>query len=185
MCLCLSNRCERTHQLVLVFHGFSVLTGLSTNKNDAYAMAARCCKRWRQGLRNEVPAAANIRPNSRWPARRVFCAICESYLTGSVPCMSSVPCLRQGFTIFVPRSVRVRVTLQLTVSQSVSLGVEPNLGLLTRDFFFFFERYGLVLFGAPSLTRGRVCHLSVYSQSTVVSQYLHKIFTFCVIHIWH
>jgi hypothetical protein len=27
----------------------------------------------------------------------------------------------------------VSVTLQLTVSQSVSLGVEPNLGLLTRD----------------------------------------------------
>jgi hypothetical protein len=35
-----------------------------------------------------------------------------------------------------PYSVRVRVTLQLTVSQSVSLGVEPNLGLLTIDFFF-------------------------------------------------
>jgi hypothetical protein len=33
--------------------------------------------------------------------------------------------------------VRVRVTLQLTVSQSVCLGVEPNLGLLARDFFFF------------------------------------------------
>jgi hypothetical protein len=33
---------------------------------------------------------------------------------------------------------RVRVTLQLTVSQSVSLGVEPSLGLLTRDLFFFF-----------------------------------------------
>jgi hypothetical protein len=32
--------------------------------------------------------------------------------------------------------VRVRVTLQLTVSQSVCLGVEPNLGLLTRDIFF-------------------------------------------------
>jgi hypothetical protein len=32
---------------------------------------------------------------------------------------------------------RVRVTLQLTVNQSVSLGVEPNLGLLTRDLFFF------------------------------------------------
>jgi hypothetical protein len=29
-------------------------------------------------------------------------------------------------------SARVRVTLQLTVSQSVRLGVEPNLGLLTR-----------------------------------------------------
>jgi hypothetical protein len=49
--------------------------------------------------------------------------------------------------------------------------------------FFFFVSYSLV-FGAPSLTRGRVCHLSVYSQSTVVSQYLHKIFTYCVIHIW-
>jgi hypothetical protein len=34
--------------------------------------------------------------------------------------------------------VRVRATLQLTVSQSVCLGVEPNLGLLTRDLFFFF-----------------------------------------------
>jgi hypothetical protein len=38
--------------------------------------------------------------------------------------------------------------------------------------------------GAPSLTRGRVCHLSVYSQSTVVSQYIHKIFTYCVTHNW-
>jgi hypothetical protein len=37
-----------------------------------------------------------------------------------------------------PIPVRVRVTLQLTVSQSVSLGVEPNLGLLTRDIFFSF-----------------------------------------------
>jgi hypothetical protein len=34
--------------------------------------------------------------------------------------------------------VRVRVTLQLTVSQSVCLGVEPNLGILTRDIYFFF-----------------------------------------------
>jgi hypothetical protein len=28
--------------------------------------------------------------------------------------------------------------------------------------FFLFESYSLVLFGAPSLTRGRVCHLSVF-----------------------
>jgi hypothetical protein len=35
--------------------------------------------------------------------------------------------------------VRVRVTLQLTVSPSVCLGVEPNLGLLTRDLTFFFK----------------------------------------------
>jgi hypothetical protein len=46
--------------------------------------------------------------------------------------------------------VRVRVTLQLTVSQSVCLGVEPNLGLLTRDlFFFFFESHCPVIWGRP------------------------------------
>jgi hypothetical protein len=34
--------------------------------------------------------------------------------------------------------VKVKVTLRLTVSHSVRLGVEPNLGLLTRFFFFKF-----------------------------------------------
>jgi hypothetical protein len=44
--------------------------------------------------------------------------------------------------------VRVRVTLQLTVSQSVRLGVEPDLGLLTRDnFFFFFWKVTVLSFG--------------------------------------
>jgi hypothetical protein len=32
----------------------------------------------------------------------------------------------------VLKSARVRVTLRLTVSQSVCLGVEPHLGLMTR-----------------------------------------------------
>jgi hypothetical protein len=32
----------------------------------------------------------------------------------------------------LPLSVRVRVTLRLTVSQSVCLGVEPRPGLMTR-----------------------------------------------------
>jgi hypothetical protein len=43
----------------------------------------------------------------------------------------------RGKEFSASQRVRVRVTLQLTVSQSVSLGVEPNLGLLTRDLFFF------------------------------------------------
>jgi hypothetical protein len=43
--------------------------------------------------------------------------------------------------------VKVKVTLRPTVSQSVCLGVEPNLGLLTIDFFF--QRYGLVSMGRP------------------------------------
>jgi hypothetical protein len=49
-----------------------------------------------------------------------------------------------------------------TDSQSVCLGVEPNLGLLTRDIFFL-KSLSCHL-GAPSLTRGRVCHLSVFCQ---------------------
>jgi hypothetical protein len=49
-------------------------------------------------------------------------------------------------------------------------------------------KVSLVLFGAPSLTRGRVCHLSVYSQSTVVSiyiEYLHTVlYTFDIYNIY-
>jgi hypothetical protein len=37
----------------------------------------------------------------------------------------------------VPFKVKVKVTLRLTVSQSVCLGVEPRLGLMTRCFFLF------------------------------------------------
>jgi hypothetical protein len=72
-------------------------------------------------------------------------------------------------------SVRVRVTLRLTVSQSVSLGVEPRLGPMTR-YELLFDSYCLVLGRAPSLTRGRVCHLSV-SQS-IVSMY-----NFYILHV--
>jgi hypothetical protein len=38
--------------------------------------------------------------------------------------------------------VEVEVTLRLTVSQSVSLGVEPHLGLMTK-YIFLFDNYGL------------------------------------------
>jgi hypothetical protein len=57
------------------------------------------------------------------------------------------------------RQVQVEVTLRLTVSQSVSLGVEPHLGLMTR-YLLLSDSYGIVFCGAPSLTRGRVCLLS-------------------------
>jgi hypothetical protein len=55
--------------------------------------------------------------------------------------------------------VRVRVTLQLTVSQPVCLGVEPNLGQLTRVYFLLEISFRQCNFVAPSLTRGRVCKL--------------------------
>jgi hypothetical protein len=45
--------------------------------------------------------------------------------------------------------VKVKVTLRLKASQSVSLGVEPQLGLMTR-YLLLFDSYGLVLWGTLS-----------------------------------
>jgi hypothetical protein len=56
--------------------------------------------------------------------------------------------------------VRVRVTLRLTISQSVCLGIKPSLGQLTRVCFLLdisFRQLQVCNFVAPSLTRGRVC----------------------------
>jgi hypothetical protein len=53
---------------------------------------------------------------------------------------------------------KVKVTLRLTVSQSVSLGFDPHMGLMTR-YLLLFDSYCLVFCGAPSLTIGRVCLL--------------------------
>jgi hypothetical protein len=44
--------------------------------------------------------------------------------------------------------VKVKVTLRLTVGQSVSLGVEPRLGLMTR-YLLLFDSYGLGFVGRP------------------------------------
>jgi hypothetical protein len=44
--------------------------------------------------------------------------------------------------------VKANVTLRLTVSQSVSLGVEPHLGLMTR-YVLLFDSYSLVFVGRP------------------------------------
>jgi hypothetical protein len=44
--------------------------------------------------------------------------------------------------------VKVKVTLRLMVSQSVNLGVEPHLGLMTR-YLLLFDCYGLVFVERP------------------------------------
>jgi hypothetical protein len=53
-------------------------------------------------------------------------------------------------------TIQVKVTLRLTVSQSVSLSVEPHLGLMVR---YLLQSDRSCFCGAPSLTRGRVCLL--------------------------
>jgi hypothetical protein len=45
------------------------------------------------------------------------------------------------------------------ISQSVSLGVEPHLGLMTRYLAITISQLRSCFCGAPSLTRGRVCLL--------------------------
>jgi hypothetical protein len=47
-----------------------------------------------------------------------------------------------------PSQSQVKVTLRLTVSQSISLGVEPHLRLMTR-YLLFFDSYGLVILWRP------------------------------------
>jgi hypothetical protein len=61
----------------------------------------------------------------------------------------------------LPRTVsvsQVKLTLRLTVSQSVNLGVEPHLGLMTRYLLLSWQLRSCFC-GAPSLTRDRVCLL--------------------------
>jgi hypothetical protein len=55
-----------------------------------------------------------------------------------------------------------QVTLQLTVSQSVCLGVEPNLGLLTSDIFFL-KLQSCLIWGALSDERSGLSFVSLLS----------------------
>jgi hypothetical protein len=57
--------------------------------------------------------------------------------------------------------LKVKVTLRLTVSHSVCLGVEPKYGTFDQRFFFL-KLQSCHFLGAPSLTRGRVSHVSVF-----------------------
>jgi hypothetical protein len=118
----------------------------------------------RTSLSFKIAAGPRQRSHSR---ARVPCDS-RPYFTFSdsrLHCSSPPTTRRTTVEVFEPSSVRVRVrvTLRLTVSQSVCLGVEPRLGLMTR-YELLFDSYCLVLGRAPSLTRGRVCRLSVSQQ---------------------
>jgi hypothetical protein len=58
--------------------------------------------------------------------------------------------------LLLPKQVKFKVTLRLTASQSVSLGVEPQLGLTTRCLLLF-GSYGLDLWDALSDERTGLC----------------------------
>jgi hypothetical protein len=74
--------------------------------------------------------------------------------------------------------VKVKVTLQLTVSQSLCQGIEPILGLVTRYYFLsegcFLKFAVLAFWGVLSDERS---DLSFVFLCLVICYYLHKIFT--------
>jgi hypothetical protein len=71
-----------------------------------------------------------------------------------------------------------------TDSQSVSSGVEPNLGLLTRDIYIFFLKLqSCLIWGALSDDRSGLSFVSLLSiQSVVVSVFTYIIYTLCYTH---
>jgi hypothetical protein len=70
------------------------------------------------------------------PQRLFMCIFCCSYIATQSE-LHALICI-----------VKVKVTLRLTISQSVGLGVEPHLGLMTR-YLLLFDTYGLVFLGPP------------------------------------
>jgi hypothetical protein len=91
-------------------------------------------------------------PLNLFPA---YCVISSSLATVSnsgdssasrAEVLSSQPSVKNSLTTQV--KVKVKVTLRLTVGQSISLGVEPHLGLMTR-YLLLFESYCLVFVGRP------------------------------------
>jgi hypothetical protein len=76
-------------------------------------------------------------------------ALASAVFLGSESLGSRDHILLSQIWYFLSTLLKVKVTLRLTVSQSVSLGVEPHLGLMTR-YLVPFDSYGLFLWGALS-----------------------------------
>jgi hypothetical protein len=83
-----------------------------------------------------------------------------------------------NITITIPDIIKVKVTLQLTVSQSLCRGIEPILGLVTRYYFLsegYFLKFAVLSFwGALSNERSG---LSFVFLCLVICHYLHQVFT--------
>jgi hypothetical protein len=105
-----------------------------------------------------------------------FLASCRRHRVLTVTCLDACPCaayLKRAWWCFkrhvsvsngCDTSINISSPLQIKVKsklhydrRSVSLGVKPRLGSKTR---FVYCQLRFCRCGAPSLTRGRVCHLS-------------------------
>jgi hypothetical protein len=108
----------------------------------------------RTGLSFTIAAGPSQRSHSRvrvpWDSRPYF-TVSDSRLSFSSPPTTrsaTVEVFDPASTRDITHKVKVKVTLRLTVSQSVSLGVEPHLGIMTT-YLLLFDSYGLVFVGRP------------------------------------
>jgi hypothetical protein len=86
----------------------------------------------------------------------------SAWKVNAVHCLCTTSEIASSKYLFNPLKTNQSESESETVSQPVSLGVEPLLGLMTR-FLVLPRDYCCLcpLGGAPTLTRGRVCHFSV------------------------
>jgi hypothetical protein len=89
--------------------------------------------------------------NISWLHFSKHCNTKSSVISHCLHCsVTSSNCGRSSVTaVSGPSHKKVEVTWRLTVSQSVCLGVDPHLGLITR-YLLLFDSYGLLLLGALS-----------------------------------
>jgi hypothetical protein len=89
------------------------------------------------------------------------------------PCDTLYP-QKLAMTNLCKSKSKSKITLWLTVSQSVSLGVEPHLGLMTR-YLLLYDSYGLVFVGHPLWWETNLCqsqsqsYVTTYGQSASLS----------------
>jgi hypothetical protein len=131
----------------------------------AYSLVAKGC--WRCKQRPLLVNARNIHASNN--RRTVFSAVSSAAVSGQrlgkyiLPATDTNETIERCFLCRPFRDVISKGKSYLTVSQSVCLGVEPCLGLMTR-YYLLFDSYCLVLGRTLSLTRGLVCRLSVSQQ---------------------
>jgi hypothetical protein len=65
-----------------------------------------------------------------------------------IPCNYSAIISEPPLQTSTELTVKDKVTMRLVVSQSISLDMEPHLGLMTR-YLLLFDIYGLVIVGRP------------------------------------
>jgi hypothetical protein len=119
------------------------------------------------GLHNK--AFVLVRPCPAWKRRASTCGRALCCPVGS-PAEDRLTAVRVR--------ARVRVSLQLTVSQSVCLGVEPHLGLMTKYLFIYFlwKLRSCQFWGALSDERSGLSFVSQSLEVGRLSVYINKIF---------